>query len=149
MVSVQALANTILRMGNEENISISPMKLQKLMYFVCAEYARRTGETLISESFCVWQYGPVLTSIYDEFKSFHGNPIDRYAKNSDGKSYALNRHSLEDVYDVIDDIWNEYSGFTAMELSRRTHTDGSGWSRAYERHSSVITLNDMIEDDTF
>lgn len=149
MVSVQGLANTILKMGRDENIGISPMKLQKLMYFICAEYAKITGKNLISESFCVWQYGPVLTSIYDEFKSFHGNPITCYAKDSYGKSYILNRSVLQDVYSVIENIWHKYKSYNGIALSTITHYEGSGWSKAYERHEGIISFQDMIEDNTF
>ena len=149
MVSVQGLANTILKMGRENNVDISPMKLQKLMYFVCARYAQQYNENLISESFCVWQYGPVLTSIYDEFKSFHGNPITCYAKDSNGKSFILNRNVLRNVYEVIDDIWTIYSERSAIALSRLTHAIGSGWSNAFDRGDDIITFDDMYNDHTF
>ena len=149
MASVQSLANTILRRGFEENVDISPMKLQKIMYFVCAKYVQDNGVLLTSEPFCVWQYGPVLASIYDEFKSFHSSPITEYAKDADGKSYAIGRRNAEDVYRVIDEIWSKYSHCTGVELSRITHKDGSGWSRAFERRAHVITREDMENDSTF
>ena len=148
MVSVQALANTILRMGEQDGTKISPMKLQKLMYYVCVEYAQNTGRNLIAEHFCVWMYGPVLPSVYDEFHSYGSEPIRSYAKNANGKSYALMEETPENVYGIIKDVWNRFSPFSAIELSRRTHLKGSGWSRAFERKSELISLDDMINDTT-
>lgn len=70
MVSVQAFANTVLKKSFEELIQVSPMKLQKLLYFIYADYLKKTKEPLLSEKFQVWQYGPVLSSAYYEFKSW-------------------------------------------------------------------------------
>ena len=50
MVSSQVVANTILRSAFKEKVSISPMKLQKLMYFFFKEYAQKTGEKIFSKA---------------------------------------------------------------------------------------------------
>jgi len=73
-MSASVVCNNILTRAFQENIPVSPMKLQKLMYFVSCEYVKATGKDLLSENFGVWQYGPVLPSLYDEFKSFTISP---------------------------------------------------------------------------
>ena len=78
------LCNNILVRGKEENISITPMKLQKLMYFVCRDYVQATGESPIAEPFEVWKYGPVLPSVYGEFRTFGSKPITEFAKDAMG-----------------------------------------------------------------
>ena len=89
-MSASVVCNNILTRAFQENIPVSPMKLQKLMYFVSCEYVKATGKDLLSENFGVWQYGPVLPSLYDEFKSFHDQPITKYATDADGVPYAIN-----------------------------------------------------------
>ena len=55
MISPQVLANTILKKAFEEDIPVTPMKLQKLVYFICREYMQNNdGEDLISEDFLAW-----------------------------------------------------------------------------------------------
>ena len=75
MVSALNVGNSILQRGFKENIDITPMKLQKLIYLVYKRYYQETGKALFSERFEVWKYGPVLTSVYDEFKKYKSNAI--------------------------------------------------------------------------
>jgi uncharacterized phage-associated protein len=121
---------------------------QKLMYYVCRDYLHKTGQELISESFGVWQYGPVLVTIYDEFKSFRSRPINSYAKDADCKSFMLDENSDSILAQTLDDIWEKYKFISAIDLSKMTHRDGSGWSSAFQRGDSKITKEDMINDRT-
>jgi uncharacterized phage-associated protein len=61
-------------------MEVTSMKLQKLLYFACRDYLKKTGRELIPEKFAVWQYGPVLVSVYNQFQSFGSKPITEYAK---------------------------------------------------------------------
>ena len=78
-MSATVVCNNILKRAFSESVAVSPMKLQKLLYFVSCEYVKATGNDLFSEDFGVWQYGPVLPTVYDEFKSFKSTPINKYA----------------------------------------------------------------------
>ena len=69
MVPALVLANNFIVEAQNGNIkNLTPMKLQKLMYFTYGRYAAQTGRQLFSENFQAWQYGPVLSSVYQEFK---------------------------------------------------------------------------------
>ena len=78
MVNALNVANNILNKGFSENIDITPMKLQKLTYLVYKKYYQDTKKPLFSEPFEVWKYGPVVRSLYDEFKKYKGNAIKGY-----------------------------------------------------------------------
>ena len=56
MLSVDPLiiSNNILSIAYKENIKITPMKLQKLLYFVYRDYLKETNEPLFSERLEVW-----------------------------------------------------------------------------------------------
>lgn len=142
------LCNNILYRGNIENIPISPMKLQKLLYFVCRDYLAETGQMPISEDFEVWQYGPVLQSVYGEFKSFGSNPIKEYAKDASGKSYKVNEEDNPILERVINVVWAKYKKMTGIQLSELTHTQGSGWYRAFMDGRDKISREDMVNDRT-
>ncbi len=85
-VPVQAVCNTILKKSFIQGITVTPMKLQKLLYFVYRDYLQKYDRDLFSESFETWAYGPVLPSVYDEFKSFKASRITKFAKNADGSA---------------------------------------------------------------
>ena len=79
------LSNNLLIRARQENIKVTPMKLQKLLYYVCVKYVKETGEMPVSEPFEVWQYGPVIPSVYHEFKSFRAAGINKFARDAKGE----------------------------------------------------------------
>ena len=122
-MSPTIVCNNILSRGFAEKRDISPMKLQKLMYFVACEYQKDAHTVLFSEPFEVWRYGPVIRSVYDDFKAYGKNAINR--------------------------IWNAFKDWEAIPLSNITHEDKSGWSSAYDGHLPVISSDQMEADNTY
>lgn len=80
--STQSLCNNILTRAYKEKNDITSMKLQKLLYYVCTKYAQETGIFPIMEYFAAWKYGPVIPSVYEQFKPFKAEPINRFARNA-------------------------------------------------------------------
>ena len=132
------LSNNLLIRARQENIKVTPMKLQKLLYYVCVKYVKETGEMPVSEPFEVWQYGPVIPSVYHEFKSFRAAGINKFADED----------SSPILTDCINFVWSRLKHFTGIELGQRTHQKGSGWYKAYQRDDEIITLEDMKGDTT-
>lgn len=150
MLSTQVIANTFLYHAFNENIKITPMKLQKLMYFFFREYAKQTGgEQLFSDSFETWKYGPVLTSVYYEFQSFGANPIDKFAKNALGKVQIIKVDRNETIKKCWDKVWERYKFCTGPELSTITHRPGTAWSKAVDSHCSTLKFEDIINDNEY
>lgn len=141
MISVQALSNTILKKSFDENIPVSPMKLQKLIYFIYRDYLQRTGDSLFTEEFETWQYGPVLRSVYDEFKTFRANRITRFAKTANDEVFIINETADPNLRASINNTWDRYKHHDGIALSQITHREGSAWRRAYE--SGKQTLQDV------
>lgn len=144
--SATVLCNNILLRGLKDNVKITPMKLQKLMYFVCRDYTKQSGSSPISEQFEVWQYGPVLPSVYLEFKPFGANPIAAYARDASGNAYMVSERDNPDLARILDSVWMKYRHKTGIELSRITHKPESGWYRAYSQHRQYITEEDLRVD---
>lgn len=69
------IANYIVNYVIESELGVlTPLKLQNL-YYVSTTYLKETGNFLFNESFEKWQYGPVVTSVYHNFKGFGINHI--------------------------------------------------------------------------
>lgn len=148
-LSPTVVCNNVLQRAFNENIPITPMKLQKLLYFIGCEYAKLTNCDMLSEDFGVWQYGPVLPTVYDEFKSFGGNPITAYAKDASSNSYAVDETTAPNLRTAIERIWSNLKGYNGIVLSQITHRDKSGWSCAYCEGRPKITKDEMKADDTY
>ena len=146
MVSAQVVANTFLYYGFEEGIKITPMKLQKLVYFLFQRYAKTTQNKLFSEQFETWKYGPVLPSIYFEFNSYGSSPIKKFARDAQGKVHILNIPSDKALNDCWNDIWNRYKYYSGPELSAITHQEGTAWSKAKNKGSPTLNFEDIINE---
>lgn len=124
------------------------MKLQKLLYYVCVKYVKETGTSPLLERFETWPYGPVLPSVYSEFKVYGSSPIRNFAHNAEGKSKMVDEDANPILSSCINYVWHRLKFFDGVELSKRTHQKGSGWYAAYQRDSDIITEEDMRNDAT-
>lgn len=69
------VANYIVWQAAERKNPVTHLKLQKLLYYVVAKYLQEYNEPLIDEPICKWQYGPVVKSVYHQFKILGSLPI--------------------------------------------------------------------------
>ena len=148
-IDPKLIANSILRRAFAERINVTPMKLQKLMFFTACLYQRHTRRRLLTESFQPWKSGPACGAVYGEFASFGGNPIAEYAKDAIGDAYAADERSSPELKQAIDTVWDHMKNLPAVTLSRITHLSGSAWSKAVENKSRFVGNVDMAEDHTF
>lgn len=148
-ISPELVANSILHRAFTEHIDITPMKLQKLLFFTTCLYQRDTGCRLLTESFQPWRYGPVCQSVYDEFRGFGGNPITRYAQDAIGRVYVADEDSSPALRHALDLIWNGMKHLSAVTLSRQTHAQNGAWAQAIADGSRFISGTVMAHDHTF
>lgn len=70
-------ANHILAVAYENNLSVSNLQLQKVMYFAMRD--RKDEYKLLAkiydESFYVWRYGPTVPSIHRKYKGYGSRAI--------------------------------------------------------------------------
>ena len=89
-ISPLSVANNILYLSSNENIPITPMKLQKLLYFLYRDYLIKTNNFLFSNRFEAWKYGSALSIIHDTFGHYKDYNITKYYKSNDRKFYRIN-----------------------------------------------------------
>lgn len=141
MISPTYVANNFLRKGYHENIEITPLKLQKLVYFLYREYLKRTNELLFSERFETWKWGPVVPSIYTEFSSYGSNPIKTYARDSQNNCYFVKENGV--FSECLEETWETYKYFTGERLSNITHKENTAWSKAKEQKNRYLNIEDI------
>ncbi|WP_455154803.1 Panacea domain-containing protein [Cupriavidus campinensis] len=126
----KAVANYFLDLADANQQKIDPMKLQKLVYYAHGWHAGYTGAPLINESVEAWPYGPVIPSLYHEFKKFGSRPIEQKAAEFDGQGFRIvDTPSDPQIRQFLQNIWNSYGGYSGITLSEFTHaTDGPWWA---------------------
>lgn len=144
----QDVANFFLDKGDEAGLPISAMKLQKLVYIAYGWYLALTGERLFDEDIEAWQHGPVIPSLYHEFKRFRGNPIEGRASLYDFDSNDLRIPGIdegdEDTLSILQRVWEIYHPFDGWALRGKTHQPDTPWSQVYDSASYSKTIPDSL-----
>lgn len=148
--SALSIANAFLDLAKADCKAISPMKLQKLVYYAHGWHLGLFGEPLIDETIEAWKYGPVIQPIYHEFKSFGSSDITRAGTVFDLDTFDLiepRPEGDEDVLALVKTVWDEYGKFSALKLSSMTHISNGPWAKArygHEEARSVPIPNESI-----
>ncbi|MCL1882718.1 MAG: DUF4065 domain-containing protein [Defluviitaleaceae bacterium] len=143
MVTALNVANSILGRAFSENIQITPMKLQKLIYFTYKKYIKDTdGIPLFAERFEAWKHGPVVPSVYNEFNHYRANPIKRCYLSRDGKPWSVDESSSSFFHQSLNFVWENYKNKTGIELSILTHAPDTAWDKIIKGLNIKPYLND-------
>jgi uncharacterized phage-associated protein len=144
--TAQHVANFFLDCGEKDNIPISPLKLIKLVYIAYGWNMALTNERLFEEPIEAWRHGPVIPSLYHEFKHFGSNPISSKAEDVDLDTYELvvPRVPTTDAQTnfVLNKVWAAYKHFRAWDLRQKTHEPDSPWNRVYAEGKKDALLRD-------
>jgi uncharacterized phage-associated protein len=154
--SSAAVANEFLRLSFRDHIPITPLKMQKLVYFAHGWHLAITGKPLLREKIQAWQWGPVIPSLYQQFKECGADSIKFPASieimGGDHFPANINRESrsgeeIERATKIIERVWEQYGKFSASDLSTLTHDEGSPWALVPDKEDYGAEIpNDTIKD---
>jgi uncharacterized phage-associated protein len=138
------VANSFLYRAKCDGVSdVTPLKIQKLTYFLHGWFLATRNAPVVGEQFEAWPYGPVLPSLYQEFKKNGSKPIDGYAididpNTGDNKPLMV---ALTDktFFDVFDRVWAKYKPFSGIHLSTLTHAVNTPWDRARKNGQTYLS----------
>ncbi len=145
------IANYFLWLAKEDDIKdMTTMKLIKLVYFGYAWYYALFEKKLFSEKIEAWRYGPVIPSIYHEFKRALSKPIDFFSINlsleTGETTYPIIDKKDEDIIQLLNAVWIVYKDKNGRELSEITHENGSPWRYAYDQGENTPMEDKLIKD---
>jgi len=133
------VANSIILLAEKEGRALTPMKLQKLIYFVYKKYYQDYDCPLFYEPFEVWQHGPVLQSVYNVFKEYGSNPIEEpYILNS-----SISYVDSKKFKTALTWVWERYKDYSGVILSKITHMDDTAWDAARKSLSPHLKDEDI------
>ena len=151
--SAKAIANAMLDVAREHGASVTPLKLQKLVYIAHGWSLGLTGEPLVMDQVPeAWQYGPVFPSLYHEFKEFGKDPITSKATDFNiGSEFSFDVVEPfvpeNDTYTwaLLRKIWDQYGKYGGVALSELTHRAGTPWEQVWSKSGGV--KNAVIPQD--
>lgn len=106
-MNMRGFANHILAIAYENNLSVSNLHLQKVMYFAMREQKDNLEllSEMYNEPFYIWRYGPTVPSVYRKFRIYGASSIIEKGKRND--SYSIFDESIiellhQDISSLID-----------------------------------------------
>lgn len=142
----QHIANYFLARAQEEGRNLTPLKLLKLVYIAYGWVLALTGRRLFEEEIQAWQHGPVIPSLYHEFKHFGREPVTERAQAFDLDSFDVVRpevpESDKETALILDKVWSAYKAFSGWALRNKTHASDTPWSDVYEDGRRNIVIPD-------
>jgi uncharacterized phage-associated protein len=146
-----SIANFFIEKSMKEGCLLTNMQAVKLTYIAHGWYLGLAGQPLLNEVPQAWMYGPVVRSVYEEFKSYGRNQITQLAwqnlPSGQTSNYPLSDQSL---VPFLEQIWKQYGEFTGPQLSELTHKPGTPWDEVWHRRGGKDNLevpipNPLIE----
>lgn len=114
------LAKHVINKVIAKGLSISHLKLQKLIYFINAWHLAYFDQPLVADDFEAWVHGPVSRKVWDHFKheSTLNDELDKRACESD-----FERETTDDQRDLVMNVINTYSCASPHALEDITHAE--------------------------
>jgi uncharacterized phage-associated protein len=128
----------------EQIYEITPLALQKILYFIQGIYMVFYDKPLYEEDCCAWVHGPVFENVYEMFKTFKYNPID-------DNRFVLLKNRFQELSEperrVIDLVINTFGMYSGKALETITHHE-EPWKQARTGYLSTEPSHVVIEKDS-
>lgn len=114
---------------------ISNLKLQKLLYYAQGSFLAVMGSPLFDDPIVAWQHGPVIESVYHEYKMNGSNGIPF---NDDFNFDAFSK----DENNLLKEVYETFGQYSAWKLRNMTHNE-TPWKST---HQNDVIPQDAIKD---
>lgn len=148
MGTAGSVANEFIKLCDKHSLELTNIKLVKLMYIAQGLSLSILDRSLFKDdNIEAWKYGPVIPSIYHEFKHYKSNPIT-------SKSVVLGRNleilsepklTNEEDKKIVKLTWNLYKDMSPLDLVDLTHRAGTPWSLTYQYGQNKTIDNELIK----
>lgn len=136
----RAVANFVLDHVETSGRSVTPLALQKIVYFCHVWSLVELRRPLVRHHFEAWEHGPVLQYLYREFKRFGANPIhgraqqlNFYSGVTERVPYAFDQETVA----LLNRVVGFYGRLPAGTLVELTHAAGGPWHKVWHHGGSI------------
>ena len=139
-LDIYDVANFFLKIVDRDSGStITPLKLQKILYYAQGYYLANYDKPLFKEDFQAWAHGPANEGIYDKYKSCKYNTIPMPEEDLPLMDDELN--------DFLNDIWQTFGIYDGKYLEEQTHKE-SPWIEARKGYAPGEKCHEIITKES-
>lgn len=148
------LARYIINYYENNDSGISNLKLQKVLYFLQAEWMVAFNKPLFKDKIEAWDFGPVIPNVYKEFRVYGAGfipEIKRYWIYEDKEKWWTYKQveykdkvlMKDKIY--IDEMLNKLKNYPSLELVKITQNQNP-WADIYSKYNlNEITPQALYE----
>lgn len=133
-----------------DDMPLSNLALQKLLYFAHGLYLSETGQPLVTGYFEAWQYGPVHPAAYAAFKMAGNRHITFRAERQNpltGTKAPINPPTEKKVIGCVRKVIMNCAGMTPGQLVDLSHAKDGPWDQIVKKAQSGAALGLRIPND--
>ncbi|MGB0960743.1 MAG: Panacea domain-containing protein [Halocynthiibacter sp.] len=139
MADARIVSNFLVELAHENDETLSPMQVLKLVYIAHGYSLGYNRASLIPNRIEAWKFGPVIPDLYHATK---------------GRGRVVKAIDVSDREDMTDGekefvriVYSAYRNLDGLELSNLTHQRGTPWYEVYDAGTSNISIpDDLIEN---
>lgn len=125
------LSRNQLRFMGSDTDYISNLKLQKLLYYAQGMHLGYYDKLLFDAPILSWSYGPVVESVYNQYKQFDSRGITDF-------SFPVENFTAEEE-DTLQFTQDAFGQFAAWKLVEMTHSE-TPWKNTPRNHIIPVEL---------
>jgi uncharacterized phage-associated protein len=149
MHDVRSLANFVLEVASEEEVPVTNLAINKIVYFLYVDYLLTFNKRLTEAKIEAWEHGPVFRELYSSFKAFRDNPIELFAMKIDPKSGVSVKCEVNltaDEHEFLEPITRRLLSLSASKLRALSHLEGGPWHCVWS-HAGRVNVGMRISDE--
>lgn len=139
--SAITIANYVIYYSKKRKLEMNNLKLQKILYYIQSCFLVEKGYSIFGDQIEKWKLGPVVPSVYHEFKGYGRSQIDEptsyieYTEVDGEGSFEIKEFNEDDIdletRQLLDDTIEKLSKFETFELVKKTH-EHTSWLSSEE-----------------
>jgi uncharacterized phage-associated protein len=127
------------------------LKLQKLLYYIDAWHIAVLDRPIIEEKFEAWMHGPVLRTIWNDYKDYGVMTLNNLVSIKDNEKdiieKSIEQSLTKDQIELMNDVLNEYGDKSAYHLECLTH-EATPWLEARKGIEPAEQCSNKISKET-
>ena len=140
-LSVRGLANWILDYADRQQLGVTNMALNKLLFFSLEKALIERGELLTEARIEAWDHGPVFREVYHAFKQHGDKPIRSRVEFYSTESQTVERSKVTlstELATFLAESITPLLSLSASTLRNMSHIPQGAWHLAwnYEGHAN-------------
>ena len=128
----------------EHTTDVTPLALQKMLYFIQGILLALFGKPLYREECQAWVHGPAYEPVYEMFKTFKYNPID-------DPRFVMFKNRFQELADeekkVIDLVIESFGIYSGKVLEQITHNE-TPWKEARKGYLADEPSSEVISKES-